>query len=146
MIDINKLISEAMKSRNSIALNAYKNLKAEIQLFKTAKNAKEYDDVAEAQVIGKYCKKLETAISEFENGGREDLAGDYKSELAVLQPLLPELPSTDDIKSAIKEWMDINEVTSVPQKSFGIVVKYVKMKLPLADGKGVSEAVREFVI
>ena len=46
MINIDLLIKNSMKSRNKTELRAYKNLKAEIQAFKTAKNAKPYDEAA----------------------------------------------------------------------------------------------------
>ena len=36
-----------MKSGDKVSLNAYKNLKAEIQIIKTAKNARPYDDTTE---------------------------------------------------------------------------------------------------
>ena len=39
MINVDDLIKVSMKSRNQTELRAYKNLKAEIQAFKTAKNA-----------------------------------------------------------------------------------------------------------
>ena len=56
MIDIDLLVKNSMKSRNKTELRAYKNLKAEIQAFKTAKNAKPYDEVAEISIIKKYCE------------------------------------------------------------------------------------------
>ena len=34
-----------MKSRNKVELQAYQNLKTEIQKFKTAKNATPYDEI-----------------------------------------------------------------------------------------------------
>ena len=40
MININECIAKAMKSKNQVELRAYKNLKAEIQILQTAKNAK----------------------------------------------------------------------------------------------------------
>ena len=40
MINTNECIAKAMKSRNQVELRAYKNLKAEIQILQTAKNAK----------------------------------------------------------------------------------------------------------
>ena len=39
-----------MKSGDKVALRAYKNLKAEIQKVKMAKNAKPYTDAAEIQL------------------------------------------------------------------------------------------------
>ena len=56
MININECIAKAMKSKNQVELRAYKNLKAEIQILQTAKNAKPYDEAAEIQLISKMCK------------------------------------------------------------------------------------------
>ena len=55
MINVDDLIKGSMKSRNQTELRAYKNLKAEIQAFKTAKNAKPYDEAAEIKLISKIC-------------------------------------------------------------------------------------------
>ena len=73
MINIDRLIKESMKASNKDALRAYKNLKAEIQLVKTTKNAKPYDEAAEVKLISKMCKKLEEAIEGFLKAHREDL-------------------------------------------------------------------------
>ena len=85
MINVDDLIKASMKSRNKTELRAYKNLKAEIQAFKTAKNAKSYDKIAEIQLILKICKKLEDGILDFSEAGREDLVSEYKDELAILK-------------------------------------------------------------
>ena len=53
MVDINKLIMESMKSGNKVASETYKLLKAKILEFKTAKNAKEYTDAEEINLIKK---------------------------------------------------------------------------------------------
>lgn len=146
MIEINKLISEAMKSRNLVELKAYKNIKAEIQILKTAKNAKPYDEAAELGMINKMCKRLSDGIEEFKAAGREDLVKEYQDELGVLKTLLPPAISEEDIENTIKEWMDINDLSnSIPKKSMGMVIKYVKMKLPTADGKTVSGMVSKMI-
>ena len=88
MIDINNLIKTAMKAGDKVSLNAYKNLKAEIQVFKTAKNAKPYTEAIEIQIVSKMCKKLEDAIENFSKAHREDLISDYTNELDVLKKLL----------------------------------------------------------
>ena len=42
MTRVDQLIKEALLSKDKIALNAYKNLKSELQKVLTAKNAPEY--------------------------------------------------------------------------------------------------------
>lgn len=80
IINVDNLIKVSMKSRNQTELRAYKNLKAEIQAFKTAKNAKPYDEAAEIQLISKMCKKLEDGILGFSEAGREDLMSEYRDD------------------------------------------------------------------
>ena len=101
MLDVDDLIKGSMKSRNRTELRAYKNLTAEIQAFKTAKNAKPYDEVAEISIIKKYCEKLEKSILSFSEAHREDLVAEYRDELTVLKKLLPEPVSESDICSFI---------------------------------------------
>ena len=104
MLNINELIKSSMKSGDKVALRAYKNLKAEIQKVKTAKNAKPYTDAAEIQLISKMCKNLEDAILDFSKAHRDDLVADYTSELEVLKKLLPEPVNESQICSFVEEY------------------------------------------
>lgn len=156
MLDINELIKSSMKSGDKVALRAYKNLKAEIQIVKTAKNARPYDDTTEIKIISKMCKNLEDAISDFSKAHREDLVADYASEWEVLKKLLPEPVNESQICSFIEEYCEIatffgntetqEKVIQIPKKEMGKVIKAVKDKYPQADGKVVSFIVRKYVI
>lgn len=161
MVNIDELIKNAMKSRNKIELQAYQNLKAEIQKFKTAKNAKPYDEAAELSLISKYCKSLEDAIKQFSEARRGDLVSSYTSELEVLKKLLPEPVSESQIWSELvqlgleKDWInrsefvdsnEIHQVIYIPKKEMGTAIKYLKSKFPTADGKMISEIVKRYVV
>ena len=156
MLNVNDLIKESMKSRNQTELRAYKNLKAEIQAFKTAKNAKPYDEVAEIQLISKMCKKLEDGILGFSEAGREDLVSEYRDELTVLKKLLPEPVNESQICSFIEEYCLNNNfvgnteaqenIIQIPKKEMGKVIKVVKETYPQADGKLISSIVKKYVI
>lgn len=145
-----------MKSGDKVALRAYKNLKAEIQKVKTAKNAKPYTDAAEIQLISKMCKNLEDAILDFSKAHREDLVSDYTSELEVLKKLLPEPVNESQICSFVEEYCLNNNfvgnketqenIIQIPKKEMGKVIKAVKDKYPQADGKLVSSIVKKYVI
>lgn len=145
-----------MKSGDRVALRAYKNLKAEIQKVKTAKNAKPYTDAAEIQLISKMCKNLEEAILDFSKAHREDLVADYTSELEVLKKLLPEPVNESQICSFIEKYCLNNNfvgnteaqenIIQIPKKEMGKVIKAVKDKYPQADGKVVSSIVKGYVI
>lgn len=156
MLDINELIKSSMKSGDKVALRAYKNLKAEIQKVKTAKNAKPYTDATELQLISKMCKNLEEAILDFSKAHREDLVADYTSELQVLKKLLPEPVNESQICSFIEEYCLNNNfvgsteaqenIVQIPKKEMGKVIKVVKETYPQADGKLISSIVKKYVI
>ena len=159
MINIDLLIKNSMKSRNKTELRAYKNLKAEIQAFKTAKNAKPYDEAAEISIIKKYCEKLEKSILSFSEANREDLVAEYTDELVVLKKLLPEPVNESQVCSELLEWCRENHFTQkfqtangyeehsvIPKKEMGNAIKYLKSKFPQADGKLISNIVKEYCI
>ena len=159
MINIDELIKQAMKSQNKNELRAYKNLKAEIQLLKTAKNAKPYDGTAEIQLVSKMCKRLEEDIKGFSEAHREDLESECRSELEVLKKLLPEPVNESQIYSELKEWCLSNHFTQqfwtalgaethllISKKEMGNAIKHLKSKFPQADGKMISNIVKEYII
>ena len=166
MIEIDSLIKGAMKSKNKTELRAYKNLKAEIQLLKTAKNAKPYDGAAEIQLISKMCKRLEEDIEGFSEARREDLESECRSELEVLKKLLPEPVNESQIYSELRIWAGNNKLIEmyltekgvyqfdaietsrpfIPKKEMGTAIKHLKAKFPQADGKIISNIVKEYIV
>ena len=159
MLNIDELIKTAMKSRNKVELQAYQNLKAEIQKFKTAKNAKPYDEAAELSIISRYSKSLEDAIKQFSEAHRDDLVAEYTSELEVVKKLLPEPVNESDIYDLFEDerlsknylykfWENDGEnlYIKIPKKEMGIAIKYLKSKFPTADGKMISEIVKKYLV
>lgn len=152
MINIENLIKSSMKSRDKVSLRAYKNLKAEIQKVKTAKNAKPYTDASEIQLISKMCKNLEDAILDFSKAHREDLVADYTSELKVLKKLLPEPVNESQIVSFVIEYCLDNclygsdLIIEIPKKEMGKVIKATKSKYPQVDGSLISFIVKQYVV
>ena len=153
MIDINELIKRSMKSGDKVSLNAYKNLKAEIQIVKTAKNARPYDDITEIKIISKMCKKLEDAISDFSKAHREDLVAAYTSELEVLKKLLPEPVNEAQIHSFIETYCIKNGLTDsykispeISKNKIGEIMKEIKNKYPQSCGKMILEIVKKYVV
>lgn len=154
MVEIDNLIKNALKSKNNVELRTYRSLKAKILEFKTAKNAKPYTDEEEIKLISKEVKKLEDAVLEFSQAGRDDLALEYREELEVLKKLLPEPIDTSEIYSELLYWAEQNYYINdeiayeieIPKKEMGIAIKYLKSKFPTVDGKIISEIVKEHII
>jgi uncharacterized protein YqeY len=142
MIDINKKIMEAMKAHNKIASETYKLLKAKILEFKTAKNAKEYNDAEEINLINKMINDRMTSADIYIQNNRQDLADAELNQVNVLKTLLPELPTKDDIINYLNE----HYPDGIEKKQMGIVIKEIKSNLLGADGKTVSDCVKEKLI
>ena len=166
MITVDRLIKEALLAKDKIALNAYKNLKTELQKVLTAKNAPEYSEALLIQVTAKYAKSLEDAISQFSEARRDDLVSEYTSELEVVKKLLPEPVNASQIRSYLLS-MEFQKILhpenfekiekleklgivglniEIPKKEMGTVIKYLKSKFPTADGKMISDIVKKYVI
>lgn len=162
MTRVDQLIKEALLSKDKIALNAYKNLKSELQKVLTAKNAPEYSEALFIQITAKYVKLLEEAILQFLEARREDLVSNYTSELEVVKKLLPEPVNASDIYSFIEsdeEFFDQYYITKfigdndetimlqqIPKKDMGKAIKYLKSKFPTADGKMISEIIKKYLV
>lgn len=163
MINVNELIKNAMKSKNQVELRAYKNLKAEIQLVLTAKNAKPYDEVAEIGIIKKYCDKLSQSIEQFQKAHRQDLAFEYMSEREVLRKLLPEPVNERKLygfleklcfeKGFVHSYLDNGAPCpmegyelQIPKKEMGAIIKAIKSQFPQADGRIISDIVKKYVV
>lgn len=159
MTRVDQLIKEALLSKDKIALNAYKNLKTELQKVLTAKNAPEYSETLFMQVTAKYAKSLEDAIKQFSEAHRDDLVSEYTSELEVVKKLLPEPVNESDIYDLFEDerlsknylykfWEDDGEnlYIKIPKKEMGTIIKYLKSKFPTVDGKMISDIVKKYVV
>lgn len=139
MIDINKKIMEAMKAKDKVASETYKLLKAKILEFKTAKNAREYNDSEEIALINKMISERTDAATIYLENNRQDLADDEYAQIKVLQELLPYLPTEEDINMYLDQYYP----NGIEKRSMGLVIKEVKSALVGADGKVVSECVKK---
>ena len=154
MLNIDELIKESLKNKKTSELKVYRNLKADIMAFKTQKNAPVYDEAAELKIIQKYVTKMEDAEKQYSQAGREDLTSECRDELEVLRKLLPEPVEAQDINSILAGWCVKNNFVNteneakieIPKKSMGLAIKAMKEVFPTADGKIISEVVKQYVI
>lgn len=142
MIDINKKIMESMKAHDKVASETFKLLKAKILEFKTAKNAREYNESEEIALINKMISDRANSAEIYLQNDRKDLADAEYAQMKVLQDLLPALPTKEDIEAYLSEHYS----NGVEKKQMGVVIKEVKNALLGADGKLVSECVKNILI
>lgn len=141
MIDINAKIMEAMKAKDKVASETYKLLKAKILEFKTAKNAKEYTDAEEINLIKKMIEERKNTAQIYFDNNRPELAEAELAQANILQDLMPTLPTEDYIKKYLNE----HYANGVEKKQMGLVIKEIKETLVGADGKLVSECVKNIL-
>lgn len=144
MLDLDEMIKNAMKARDTNRLKVYKNIKAKKQELLTAKNAKPYDVAAEITMLKKMASELsndyETALS----AGRHDLTDEILDELNTIREFIPKEPSVEVIENTINEWITKNG--NPDKRQMGVLINYVKENLPTADGKTVANIVKKFII
>ena len=154
MIEIDNLIKDALKNKQTVELKVYRNLKSDIMAFKTQKNAPEYNEASEISIIRKYATKMEDAEKQYSQAGREDLATECREELEVLKKLLPKPVEAQDINSILAGWCVKNNFVNtenepkieIPKKSMGLAIKAMKEVFPTADGKIISEVVKQYIV
>lgn len=138
MLDINAKIMEAMKSKNKIASETFKLIKAKILEFKTQKNAPEYTEEAEIKLLQKMVKEREESAKIYNDAGRTDLAEAELAQAAVINELLPKVASKEDVEQYLNEYYP----SGIEKKSMGVVIKEVKSTFIGVDGGMVANLVK----
>ena len=132
-----------MLDKNDLVRDTIRMFLSEVQRFEID-NKEEVDDAKALQIINKMIKQRNDSISQFKEGGREDLADKEQQEVEILSKYKPEQLSEEDItekvKSAIEEtgaesMQDIGKVMGVLKSTLagsadmGLVSKIVKDQL-----------------
>ena len=132
-----------MLDKNNLVRDTIRMFLSEVQRFEID-NKEEVDDPKALQIINKMIKQRNDSISQFKEGGREDLADKEQQEVEILSKYKPEQLSEEDItekvKSAIQEtgadsMQDIGKVMGVLKSALagsadmGLVSKIVKDQL-----------------
>ena len=113
---------------------------AEVQRFEID-NKEEVDDAKAVQIINKMIKQRNDSISQFRDGGRDDLADNEQSEVDVLSKYKPEQLSEEDVAAKVKE--AIAEVNASSMADMGKGMGILKSTLAgTADMGMVSNVVK----
>ena len=137
---IDGLIKSAMLNKQASALRAYRAVKTAFMEYKTAKNAKPLDEIAEINIIRKMISAREDAIQQFEAAGRLELAKAEAEEIVYLKPMLPPEISEEDIRAYAE-----SVIIEKGIQNMGKYVKVLKEKFPTTDGKLISTIVKSLL-
>jgi uncharacterized protein len=134
----------AMKEGNSFRRDTLRMVDSMIKNVEIEKKKKEegLTDSEILEVIARAVKQRKDAASQYDAGGRADLAEKEKKEVEILSGYMPEQLSEDEIKKIVKAV--IQEIGASSASNTGKVMGLAMVKLKgLADGQLVKKIVEE---
>ena len=127
-----------MKNRDADRLYVLKMIKAKFLEFQTSKgyNEADFNDAKEISIIQKMEKSWKEETELFDQAGRD--TSELKNRLAILQEFLPKEPELGDIVAMIKD-----SGIEPQMKNMRAILAHVQAQCPAANGKLVSEALKQ---
>ena len=141
LTDIKNDLKQAMLDKNHDVRDTIRMFLAELQRYEID-NKVEADDALAINIINKMIKQRNDSITQFMDGGREDLAKQEELELKILSAYKPEQLSEDKVKSYVDG--AINDLNANSMQDMGKVMGLLKPKIAgKADMGLVSKIVKE---
>ena len=129
-----------MLDKNNFVRDTLRLFIAEVQRFEID-NKEEVDDGKALQIINKMIKQRNDSISQFRDGGRDDLADKEQSEVDILSKYKPEQLSEEVVTAKVKDV--IAETNATSMADIGKVMGILKTTLAgKADMGMVSNVVK----
>lgn len=130
----------AMKAKDEVKVRTIRLIKAAILKYETSGADMIVDDAKVIDLIKKEVKQRNDSITQFEAGGRGDLAAVEKAELEVLKQYLPPEMSVEQVTEEVSAILtSINATTKADMgRAMGAVMASMKGR---ADGTIVRQVV-----
>lgn len=137
---LNADMKQAMKDKNKEALSVIRMVKSTV-MNEQISLGHDLTPEEELTVLSREVKQRQDSLSEFEKGGREDLAAGIRSELTILAKYLPAQLTEEEIVAIVAAAIEQTGATGPKDmvKVMGVVTPQVKGK---ADGKVVADLVK----
>ena len=101
-----------MLDKNNFVRDTLRLFIAEVQRFEID-NKEEVDDAKTLQIINKMIKQRNDSISQFRDGGRDDLADKEQNEVDILSKYKPEQLSEEVVTAKVKDVIAETNATSM---------------------------------
>jgi hypothetical protein len=136
-------MKEAMKAKDTVALQALRAVKSAFLIAKTATGVQaEITAYQELKIIQKQVKQRKDSAAIFIQQNRQDLADPELAEIAVLEQFLPAALSEEEIEKVVLE--TIAKLDASGMKDMGKVMGIVSSELlGKADGQVISMLVKK---
>ncbi len=144
MDKINNDLKQAMKGKQSLEVSVLRMLLTALKNKKIEIIGSEEKELSSDQMLGvikSEAKKRKDSIASYEQGGREDLANQEKSELKILEKYLPAQMGDNEIEKIVRDAAQAAGLDSM--RDFGKLMGQAMSKLKnQADGEKVSAIVK----
>ncbi len=133
-------IKAAMLARDADRLSTLRMLKSAIGYLQIEKKVDALNDADFIAAVQREVKKRQDSITQFDQGGRHELAAKEKLEILVLNEFLPTALSPDELNAMVKK--AISDTGATSKKDMRTVIATVQAQAAgRADGKSISTAV-----
>lgn len=137
-------LKEAMKAKDTVALDSIRAIKSAILLAKTDGSGLEINETREIAILQKLVKSRRESLDIFESQKRPDLAERERGQIAVIEKFLPQQLSPAEVEVILSAV--IAEVGASSLKDMGKVMTAASQKLAgKADGRMISEIVKKLL-
>ena len=135
-------MKEAMKSKDKVALETLRAIKAELLKAETASGASgEMNQAEEIKLLQKMQKQRKDAAAIYVEQGRSDLADDEIAQTKVLAKFLPQQMSAEELEKAVATI--IQKVGASAPSDMGRVMGVISKELAgKAEGRVIADTVK----
>ena len=138
--DIKQDLKQAMLEKNDLVRDTIRMFLSEVQRYEID-NKEEVDDTKALQIINKMIKQRNDSISQFRDGGRDDLADKEQSEVDILSKYKPAQLSEEEVAVKVNEAIEQSVASSM--QDMGKVMGQLKSLAGSADMGLISKLVKE---
>ena len=138
--DIKQDLKQAMLEKNDLVRDTIRMFLSEVQRYEID-NKEEVDDTKALQIINKMIKQRNDSISQFKDGGRDDLADKEQSEVDILSKYKPAQLSEEEVAVKVNEAIKQSGASSM--QDMGKVMGQLKSLAGSADMGLISKLVKE---
>ena len=144
-VQINEEIKNAMKAKDTLALESLRAIKSALLLAQTESGAKEeVSKEEEIKLLQRLVKQRKESARIFTEQGREDLAQPEMEQAKIIEKFLPTQLSEEEIKEIIKQIIAETGANGIAQ--MGQVMGEANKKMAgQADGKTISTVVKSLL-
>ncbi|MCC5918796.1 MAG: GatB/YqeY domain-containing protein [Cryomorphaceae bacterium] len=141
---ITTALKDAMRAKDTNALNALRAIKSAILLAKTEKAGTTLDEKTEIALLQKLHKQRMESAEIYHQQNRPELAAEEESQMRIIEQFLPEPLSEEELTAMLKEIIEQTGASS--PADMGKVMGLANAKAAgRATGKEISAKVRELL-